>query len=167
VVPVVDGRIVLFEHSLLHEGRPVEQGTKFVLRNDIVAMGWLGGHLHAYEANGTTYELPDEGSALGHRTVDERKARLNKVLPKVGAKMRFDYDFGDGWSHDIIVEAIEPANSDLEYPRCLTGKRACPPDDCGGPRGYGELLAILTNPSHPEHDERLEWLGGPCNPGSV
>jgi Plasmid pRiA4b ORF-3-like protein len=128
------------------------------------AMGWLGGHLHAYEADGTTYELPDEDLRLGHRTVNERKARLSKVLPKVGAKMRFDYDFGDGWSHDVIVEAIEPANSDVDRPRCLTGKRACPPDDCGGPSGYGELLDILANPSHPEHTERLEWLGGLYDP---
>jgi Plasmid pRiA4b ORF-3-like protein len=128
------------------------------------AMGWLGGHLHAYEADGITYELPDEDSSFGRRPVDERKARLNKAVPTVGAKMRFDYDFGDGWSHDIIVEAIEPAQSDDDSPRCLTGKRACPPDDCGGPWGYGELLDILANPSHPERAERLEWLGGVYDP---
>lgn len=128
------------------------------------AMGWLGGHLHAYEAGGTTYELPDEDIGFGLRTVDERKARLNKVLPNVGAKMRFDYDFGDGWSHDIIVEAIKPAVADVEYPRCVTGKRACPPDDCGGPWGYGQLLEILANPDHHEYAERVEWLGGPFSP---
>lgn len=128
------------------------------------AIGWLGGHLHAYEADGITYELPDEDSSFRRPTVDERKARLNKVLPHVGAKMRFDYDVGDGWSHDIIVEAVEPAHADIDYPQCLSGKRACPPDDCGGPWGYSELLDILANPKHPEYAERLEWLGGSYNP---
>jgi Plasmid pRiA4b ORF-3-like protein len=70
----VDSSITLYELSAVLEA----------------AMGWLGGHLHAYEADGATYELPDEDLALGHRTVDERNARLNKVLPKIGAKMRFD-----------------------------------------------------------------------------
>lgn len=127
--------------------------------------GWLGGHLHAYEADRTIYELPDGESGFGRRrTLDERKVRLNKVIPKVGSKMRFDYDFGDGWSHDITVEAVESAQPNVEYPRCVTGRRACPPDDCGGPSGYGELLDILATPTHPERVERVEWLGGLYDP---
>ena len=106
-------------------------------------MGWLGGHLHAFEAGGVIYEIPDDEGFGFRETVDERRARLNDVLPTVGAKMRWDYDFGDGWTHDVVVEAIEPPRSGTTYPVCVAGRRACPPDDCGGPWGYANLLAAL------------------------
>ena len=122
------------------------------------AMGWYGGHLHAFQAGGVTYELPDpDGFGFGQRAVDERKARLGEVLPTVGSKMRWDYDFGDGWEHDVLVEAVEPRRSDAIYPMCVAGKRACPPEDCGGPWGYGNLLEALADPSHLEHDDLTEW----------
>jgi hypothetical protein len=90
------------------------------------AMGWMGGHLHAFEAGGVSYEPPDP-DGFGPRTKNENRHKLSKVLATVGAKMRWDYDFGDGWSHDIVVEAIEPPAEGVDYPRCLTGRRACPP----------------------------------------
>ena len=122
------------------------------------AMGWLGGHLHAFEAGGVLYEIPD-GESFGFPPPrDERKARLGEVLPAVKSTMRWDYDFGDGWEHDVVVEAIEPMSSDGAYPVCLAGKRACPPDDCGGPWGYGNLLAAISDPTHEEHEELTEWL---------
>lgn len=129
------------------------------------AMGWYGGHLHAFEAGGVVYEPPDpEGFSFGRRPVDERKARLGEVIPVVGSKMRWDYDFGDGWEHDVLVEAIAPRQAEVTYPICLTGKRACPPEDCGGPWSYGDLLAVLADPAHPEHDELVEWLPPGFNP---
>ena len=81
------------------------------------------------------------------------------MLPGVKSKMRWDYDFGDGWQHDVVVEAIEPARSDVKHPVCLTGKRACPPEDCGGPWGYANLLAALRDPTHEDHEELTEWVG--------
>ena len=123
------------------------------------AMGWLGGHLHSFEADGVLYEIPD-GEGFGFRRPrDERRARLGEVLPGVKSKMRWTYDFGDGWEHDVVVEAIELARSDVMYPVCLTGKRACPPEDCGGPWGYGNLLAALSAPTYEEHEELTEWVG--------
>jgi hypothetical protein len=71
------------------------------------AMGWLGGHLHAFEADGVTYERPDPDGGSFRRSRDEAEHRLGDVLSEVGAKMRWDYDFGDGWQHDVVVEAIE------------------------------------------------------------
>ena len=128
------------------------------------AMGWLGEHLHAFEADGVLYDTPD-GEGFGfRRRVDEGKARLGEVLPTVKSKMRWDYDFGDGWEHDVVVEAIEPARIDAVYPVCVTGKRACPPEDCGGPWGYGNLLAALSDPAHDEHDELIEWVGSDFDP---
>ena len=78
--------------------------------------------------------------------------------------MRWDYDFGDGWEHDVVVEAIEPARAGVTYPVCLAGKRACPPDDCGGPWGYSNLLAALSDPTHDEHEELTEWVGEDFDP---
>jgi len=122
------------------------------------ATGWMGGHLHAFEAGGVLYETPD-GDDLGFRpSRDERTVRLGDVLPAVKEKMRWDYDFGDGWEHDVVVEAIEPRGRDAAAPVCLAGKRACPPDDCGGPWGYGNLLAALSDPTHEEHEELAEWV---------
>jgi hypothetical protein len=122
------------------------------------AMGWLGGHLHAFEADGVLYEIPDDDSFGFPRPRDERKARLDEVLPAAKSRMRWDYDFGDGWEHDVVVEAIEPMKSDAVYPVCVAGKRACPPDDCGGPWGYANLLAAISDPTHEEHEELTEWL---------
>ena len=128
------------------------------------AMGWLGCHLHSFEADGMLYETP-AGESLGFRRPrDERKARLGEVLPGVKSKMRWDYDFGDGWQHDVVVEAIEPARAGVTYPVCLTGKRACPSEDCGGPWGYSNLLTALSDPSHEEHEELTEWVGEDFDP---
>lgn len=85
--------------------------------------------------------------------------RLDQVVPSVGDKLGYTYDFGDNWEHDILVEAITDAEAGIPYPRCLTGRRACPPEDCGGMWGYEYLIEILADPGHEEHDERLEWLG--------
>lgn len=104
------------------------------------------------------HETPDGESFGFRRPLDERKARLGEVLPAVKSKMRWDYDFGDGWEHDVVVEAIELAHNDATYPVCLTGKRACPPEDCAGPWGYGNLLAALSDPMHEDHEELTEWV---------
>jgi hypothetical protein len=121
------------------------------------AMGWLGGHMHAFDVAGETYQLPSEDDFGRRPTKDERKATVATVLPRPGTKMRWDYDFGDGWEHDILVEAIEPAAPDVVYPRCTAGRRACPPEDCGGPWGYADLLEALGDAAHPDHESMREW----------
>jgi Plasmid pRiA4b ORF-3-like protein len=85
--------------------------------------------------------------------------KLRQTAPRAGDRLRYTYDFGDDWEHDILVEAVTAAEPGAAYPRCITGRRACPPEDCGGIWGYEELLEILGDPGHDEHDERLEWLG--------
>jgi hypothetical protein len=83
---------------------------------------------------------------------------LEQVAPAVGDKTQYIYDLGDNWEHEIVVEKLSDPQ-DLSYPRCTAGRRAAPPDDCGGIWGYADLVDILADPSHPEHGERLEWLG--------
>ena len=110
------------------------------------AMGWLGGHLHLFDVAGMTYGTPDPD--WGTDDLDEGRFRLGDVLPTVGSRMRWDYDFGDGWQHNVVVEAIESLAPSVEYPRCVTGRRACPPEDCGGPWGFQELLEANADPAH-------------------
>jgi Plasmid pRiA4b ORF-3-like protein len=76
----------------------------------------------------------------------------------------YEYDFGDGWEHVIIVENILKPESGVHYPICIAGARACPPEDCGGTGGYAHFLEAITEPEHEEHDELLEWIGGEFDP---
>lgn len=122
------------------------------------AMGWHGGHLHAFHSGDVTYEIPNDEIVAFGKTIDERSVRLAQVLPFTDSTMRWDYDFGDGWEHDVIVEAIETRQTDVTYPVCVAGVRACPPDDCGGAWGYTDVLAALADPEHPEHADVVGWL---------
>ncbi len=84
----------------------------------------------------------------------------------VSARSRFfyEYDFGDSWRHEVVVESIEAASQMLKHAVCLEGQRACPPEDCGGVWGYPELLEAIADPKHEDHQERLEWVGGSFDP---
>ena len=72
----------------------------------------------------------------------------------------YAYDFGDGWEHDVELVSVEPRITGTRYPRCVAGQRACPPEDCGGPHGYFDLLHGLADITHPEHAEFVAWVGG-------
>ncbi|MCW2679795.1 MAG: plasmid pRiA4b family protein [Frankiales bacterium] len=119
-------------------------------------MGWQDAHLHEFEAG-------EERYGDGEDNVLETTVRLQDVVRGTGECLLYSYDFGDDWVHTLQVEEVLPAASE---PRCLAGQGACPPEDCGGPWGYEELLAVLADPTHPEHEERLDWLGGPLDPGA-
>jgi hypothetical protein len=126
------------------------------------AMGWYDSHLHQFEVGDTTYgdrEMLEDLDVRNSRTI-----RLNQIAPAVKAKFSYLYDFGDNWDHAILVEKITPPEPTARYPRCIAGKRACPPEDCGGIWGYAELLEALANPEHPEHEDMLEWVGEPIDP---
>lgn len=119
------------------------------------AFGWDGGHLWVFSTPGGEFGHADPG--LGHRSASDRS--LRDVAPAVGNRIRYTDDFGDDWEHEIAVEDVVPAEAGVAYPRCIGGRRACPPEDCGGIWGYQALREILADPGHPEHSERLEWLG--------
>lgn len=146
VKPPVWRRIEVASDTTLGELSPMLEGV----------MGWYGGHLHAFDIRGTDYSPPDPD--WDSNDLDENNFRLGDVLSTVGAKMTWDYDFGDGWRHNVVVEAITPAESDLSYPLCIAGRRACPPDDCGGPWGYGAILEALRDPQYADREDRLAMV---------
>lgn len=112
-------------------------------------MGWEDYHLHQFEIDGSTYGEPQ---VEGFRTIkDERRFALGQVVTKVKAKFKYEYDFGDDWQHEIVVEEIIPYQEGQPLPACLKGKRAAPPEDIGGPWGYYALLEARGNPRHPEY----------------
>ena len=127
------------------------------------AFGWWNYHLHEFEVGRTRYGVPDPDEDWGEPPRDERRTRLDTMAGK-GSLFRYTYFFGDGWDHKIVVEKVLPADFAITVPACIDGRRACPPEDCGGTWGYGELLEILANPTHPEHAERREWIGRPFDP---
>lgn len=126
------------------------------------AMGWYGGHLHQFTIDGMEYGLPDED--LGIDIEDEDRMTLDRLQLGEKSKFLYQYDFGDDWEHDILVEKILPRVAGRHYPVCVKGKRACPPEDVGGVWGYTDFLAIIGDPKHPEHEEMLEWVGGEFDP---
>lgn len=81
------------------------------------------------------------------------------MAPGVGCELTYNYDFGDDWDHRVLVESISPAGAAAHRALCLDGARACPPEDCGGPHGYAELLAALGDPSHERHADMTDWIG--------
>lgn len=127
------------------------------------AFGWWNYHLHEFEVGRTRFGVPDPDEDWGEPPRDERRTRLDAIASE-GSTFRYTYDFGNGWEHRVAVEKVLPASSVATVPACVDGRRACPPEDCGGTWGYRELLEILADPDHPEHDERAEWLGRPFDP---
>jgi hypothetical protein len=125
------------------------------------AMGWTNSHLHQFEIDGERYGNPeflDDGYG-DFDCIDSTRTRISEVLPKRtrGFRFRYEYDFGDGWEHDVLLEDSFPPKPNTEYPICIKGKRACPPEDIGGIWGYAELLEALADPKHERHNEFMEW----------
>lgn len=127
-----------------------------------VTMGWTDSHLHLFTIGGISCGVPDPDDEQEVR--DERKVKLNQLLSAPKQALRYEYDFGDGWEHQIVLEkGLAPA-PDVSYPHCTAGERACPPEDCGGIWGYADFLEAVADANHPEHDDLLEWVGGAFDP---
>jgi hypothetical protein len=126
------------------------------------AMGWTNSHLHEFIVGEHIYSDPEF-------EIDEARSeyryRLARLAPRVRNTITYLYDFGDGWEHQIRVEAI--IENDTRYPGkpvCLAGARNCPPEDCGGPWGYQNFMKAIGNKKHKEHKELIEWVGGSFDP---
>ncbi len=123
-----------------------------------IAMGWTNVHMHMFIHQGTKYGVPDD--QFPDDTRDEKRTRLRQLLKKEGDNLLYIYDFGDAWEHRVVLEEILPYDLSQTLPVCCEGARACPPEDVGGPPGYDEFLEATADPSHPEHDYMLRWIGG-------
>ncbi len=124
------------------------------------AMGWANVHLWTFEKKDLRYEVMDEDNGVeAGEAEDAAKTRLRDVLVKPGSRMTYVYDFGDDWRHEVLLErTLSPAEGQ-HYPLCVAGKRACPPEDIGGPYRFQRYLSALRDPQDPEHEAMLEYWG--------
>ncbi|MEK6734079.1 MAG: plasmid pRiA4b ORF-3 family protein [Pseudomonadota bacterium] len=134
------------------------------------AMGWENSHLHQFSIISPNTGLPtsigmlDDDWDQDEDLLDEKKIKISKYFSIDNPESQYEYDFGDGWEHQVLLEKILPAEDGVKYPKCITGKNACPPEDCGGVWGYRELVEIMQDPKHPEYQERIEWIGEEFDP---
>lgn len=124
------------------------------------SMGWGNCHLHAFEIDGRTY---GDRSVMDDVT-DESRLSLNGIVNAGTHRFSYTYDFGDNWEHVVTFEKVTYAHTPPPRPVCIAGKRACPPEDCGGIWGYKDLLEVLADPSHPEHADMKEWIDDDFDP---
>lgn len=127
-----------------------------------VLFDWEDYHLHEFTIGTTNYGIVT-GKEF-YEVKDDTRSRLQQVIPQVGGQFLYTYDFGDSWEHLIEVEKTVDADDKTAYPMFLEGEFAAPPEDCGGVWGYANLVEIISDPDHPEHDEMLEWLGDEFDP---
>lgn len=126
-----------------------------------VAMGWSNYHLHQYRVGDYYIGIPDPDYDMD--LTDERKVYLQDIISNPKDNFVYEYDFGDGWEHKIVLEKILPLDFS-ESPVVIKGKGACPPEDCGGIWGYSDFLDAIQDPKHDEHESMLEWIGGEFDP---
>jgi len=128
-------------------------------------MGRTNSHLHEFLIKGQRYrdvEQMDENIDEPGMN-DEQEFRLAKLVDE-GDVFEYEYDLGDCWEHEVIVEKVMEPEAGIKYPRCLAGERACPPEDCGGPGGYEELLEVLADPGHEDYEHYRGWAGEDFDP---
>ena len=124
------------------------------------AMGWEDYHLHMFDVGGVLYG--DVEQMDGDEAGDSDTFTVGQAAERV-RKFGYEYDFGDSWRHTIAIEQTM-SGAGADTPRLIDGARACPPEDCGGPGGYQQLLEVLADPADEEHETMLEWVGGSFDP---
>jgi hypothetical protein len=134
-----------------------------------IAMGWGNYHLFEFKIGdyriGITDEDFDDPESGTSKIIDSKEITLDEVISKGEFKnFSYEYDFGDGWIHSIVVEKTMPLDPDKFYPVCIKGKLNCPPEDCGGLYGYYNFLEIISNKKHPEYRNMVKWMGGRFDP---
>ena len=130
-------------------------------------MGWTNSHLHEFRIGDERYTHPKfmEDSFDDFGATNYSGITINDLVDKYGEqlKLRFLYDSGDCWEHDVVLEKIIVVEPNAIYPRCVEGQRACPPEDVGGVWGYVEFIEAISDPTHHQHEDMLEW-SGPFDP---
>ncbi len=106
----------------------------------VAAFGWQDYHMHCFSSGPEEFGVPDP--ELGF--IGERDVTLGELIGDVGDRLRYTYDFGDDWQHEILVQGLLDADPEIHYPVLVAAKGACPPEDCGGPWGYAELKVVMA-----------------------
>ena len=131
------------------------------------AMGWQNYHMYMFVAGGESYgrHFPEAKSYLTMHP--SQKTTLHDLLNRGVKRFVYEYDFGDGWRHDIIVGKSRDGSADTNYPLFVAGEGRCPPEDVGGVWGFKNFLEIMMDPDHPEHGEMREWYGDDFDPAAM
>lgn len=140
----------------------IPSGITFGELNAIIqiAFDWGGYHLYEFTAGRTCIGIPDEDSKLYGKEISNAKKTLIDNYVKQYPKIEYIYDFGDYWVHEITIEKIVETDIKLEKPICIKAKMADLPEDCGGPWGYEDLLAVLSDPKNKRYEELKDWVEG-------
>jgi hypothetical protein len=132
------------------------------------AMGWEDYHLHDFKmvnpSTGMKAEIGTPDEEFEREILPDTKQKIADWFTLENRLAEYTYDYGDNWHHTVKLEKILPKGENVAYPRCVDGKRACPPEDCGGTYGYEELLEIIKDKNHEEYEEKIEWLGDEFDP---
>jgi hypothetical protein len=141
----------------------VPAGIRLARLHDVfqVAMGWTDSHLHAFTIGTKRYGMHLDEFSQGE--LDEKKFTLSRAIGDE-RRFRYEYDFGDDWQHQVVLEDTHTIPLALNFAVCLDGQRSCPPEDCGGPPGYANLLETISDPAHEEFDDYIEWVGKDFDP---
>lgn len=132
-------------------------------------MGWKDCHLHQFQMKhpasqeGEFFGIPDEDDFNINNTLAGWEYKVKDYLDSNKAFL-YEYDFGDGWEHQIEYEGEHDKQPKQKYPSCLDGKRACPPEDVGGIPGYYNFVETIQDPESEDHESMLIWVGGHYNP---
>ena len=131
-------------------------------------MGWLDYHLHEFEIvnplTGLKVNIGIPDGDFDKEVLPGLKEKISDYFSMENRLADYTYDFGDSWEHSVKLEKILPKEKDVNYPICIAGKRACPPEDCGGIWGYEDFLKIISNPDDKEYEEMIKWAGGKFDP---
>jgi hypothetical protein len=127
------------------------------------AMGWQNYHLHQFRVGDLLYGMHLEEYPDGE--IDEKGVSVLQAL-RDHRRFFFDYDFGDGWEHEVVIESVSWNPLGLKFAVCVDGQNACPPEDVGGIPGYDEFLEVIADPTHDEHDHYVAWSGGSFDPAA-
>jgi len=121
------------------------------------SMGWQNAHLYAFNHPGERENIGIPDPDWDDGTLEAKNVLIRDELHKVKQKMTYEYDFGDGWVHSILLEDV--TDDKILNPIGTTGKGACPPEDCGGLWGYYELVKRVADQKDPEYGDLRDWLG--------
>ena len=124
-----------------------------------IVMGWKNAHLMQFHVRGSCFAHPSLNRPGDDELEDAHNMMLREAFPRQGSRIIYEYDFGDSWAHQIVLEkAIEMDKAQYKNPFCVEGENAGPPEDCGGVYGFEELKRIIADPEDKEYEEMSDWL---------